>query len=154
MNPKKLRKFGWICFGLMWIPFTTLMIGVLQLPPGEYGLNEMPALAMYSLIPLSVLFILTFALIFGSLFASSIQNARIRKNGKPGRAKIVELYETGTTINHQPVVGFQLEVRSEYGELFQATTEQLISRFSITQYQPGAEVEVKYDPDTKRVVIV
>lgn len=154
MNPKKIRKIGWLCFGLMWIPFATLMIGMLQLPPGEYGWNEMPALARYSIIPLGVLFALTFILIFGSMLAGSFQNARIRKNGRPGKAKIVGLYETGTTINQQPVVGFELEVRSEYGELFQAKTEQLISRFNIHAYQPGTEVEVKYDPDTRAVVII
>jgi len=154
MNPKKIRKLGWLCFGLMWIPFSVLMFSMFQMPAGEYGWEELPALARFSLIPLGVLFALTFLLIFGSMLAGSIQNARIRKNGRPGKAKIVALYETGTTINHQPVVGFELEVRSEYGEIFQAKTEQLITRLNIPAYQPGTEVNVKYDPDTRKVVIV
>jgi hypothetical protein len=37
---------------------------------------------------------------------------------------------------------------------FQAETEMLVSRLQIPQIQPGAVVNVRYDPESKEVAIV
>src|SRR5690606_38390732 len=150
-------RLGGICFFLMWIPFTLLMIGLFQIgsePQKVNGIDMMPKLMQYSLPPLGILFVLTFVLIISSFVVSAYQKNRIRKYGKPGKAKILSLFETGSTINQHPVVGFEMEVYPTSGAIFKTKTEQLIRRLDIPRVQPEMEVTIKYDPKTLRVIIV
>jgi hypothetical protein len=78
----------------------------------------------------------------------------IRKTGKPARARVLKIWDTGTTVNDNPIVGMRLEVHAEGVEPFEAETKALIGRLDIPQIQPGAEVNVKYDPnDHTRVAL-
>jgi hypothetical protein len=74
------------------------------------------------------------------------QAEELQKTGLPAQATILQIWDTGTTVNDDPVVGFLLDVRPQEGEPFQARTKQLISRLTIPQVQPGAVVGVRYDP--------
>ena len=42
---KNMRKVGWWAFGLMWIPFVTLI----GLPAGEYAWSELPQHTQYGM---------------------------------------------------------------------------------------------------------
>ncbi|MDD1649266.1 MAG: hypothetical protein LUO80_02575 [Methylococcaceae bacterium] len=66
--------------------------------------------------------------------------------GKPASATIIGISDTGTTINNDPVVAFELEVHPDPGTPFKAKTRALISRLDVPQVQPGHVVPVKYDP--------
>jgi hypothetical protein len=80
--------------------------------------------------------------------------AEIRANGLPATAKIVRIWETGVRVNHNPVVGFLLEVHAEGMEPYEAETKALISILMIPQIQPGAVLKVKYDPkDPRRIAL-
>ncbi len=80
--------------------------------------------------------------------------AEIRANGLPARATVLKIWETGTRVNDNPVVGFLLEVHAEGMEPYQAETKALISILQIPQIQPGAVLKIKYDPkDPKRVAL-
>jgi len=58
------------------------------------------------------------------------------------------------SVNHDPIVGFRLEVHAEGVEPFEAETKAVIGRLDIPQIQPGADLPVKYDPkDHKRVAL-
>src|SRR3954471_19385167 len=70
------------------------------------------------------------------------------KDGTPAQATILRIWDTGTTINDNPVVGFLLEVRPQNQQAYQAETKSMIPRLSVSQFQPGAVVPVKFDPQT------
>ena len=68
------------------------------------------------------------------------------KDGTPAQATILRIWDTGTTINDNPVVGFLLEVHPQNLPAYQAESKSMIPRLSIPQFQPGANVPVKIDP--------
>lgn len=79
---------------------------------------------------------------------------QIRASGVPAEATVVQIWDTGVTVNNDPVVGFLLEVKPENQATFQAKTKALVSRLAVPRVQPGARLRVFYDPkDTTRVAI-
>ena len=98
------------------------------------------------------LFLLTSFSLFGCVsaitdpFTGENVARDIRANGLPATATVLQIWETGTRVNHNPVVGFLLEVHAEGLEPYRAETKALISILLIPQIQPGAVLKVKYDP--------
>src|SRR5690606_19031738 len=76
------------------------------------------------------------------------------KYGKEVPAKIIRVYETGTTVNNSYLVGFDLEVMPKNAPKFNTTTEQLISRLRIQEFEVGNNVLVAYDPETQEAIII
>ena len=152
--PKTMRRLGWISFFIMWVPFITLFIGMIGLPEGSYDWAELPALSRYSLLALGGFFFTTFFFLIGASIAAAILNRQIRATGELAEAEIIQIEDTGTTINNNPVVRFYLEVRPQGRSPFQAEAEQLTSRLHIPAIQPGRTLQVKYDPDTLDVALV
>jgi hypothetical protein len=78
----------------------------------------------------------------------------IRENGLPAKGKVLNIWETGVRVNHDPVVGFLLEIHAEGMPPYEAETMELISILWIPQIQPGAVLPVKYDPkDPNRIAL-
>ena len=96
---------------------------------------------------------LTSCLVIDSFTGENI-NAPIRENGIPASAEILEIWETGTRLNDNPVVGFLLLVTLEDGTSYEAETRNVVSIVHLCQVQPGAVVAVKVDPqDRSRVAL-
>lgn len=153
-NVTGMRKWGWLCFMVAWIPFIGIFIGMSSLPEGSYDWGQLPLLARGSILATGVLFGLSMLLLLGTSLLGGIENAQVLKNGQPAYAKVLELRDTGTTINYNPLVHFKLEVHPPAGPAFVAETERVIPRLQIPQIQPGTEVDVKFDPNTKEVAIM
>lgn len=151
---RRMRKLGWIAFTAMWIPFATMFVGMIGLPEGNYSWGELPVLSRYSLLVGGALAAASTILLVGAPIASGITNRSLVARGQPAEARILKIWDTGTTINQNPVVRMLLEVRPPGGSTFQAETERLISRLQVPQVQPGAMVRVRYDPQSKAVAIV
>ena len=80
--------------------------------------------------------------------------SQIRATGLPAKATVIKVWETGTRVNHNPIVGFELEVRAEGRPPWTAETKALVSILAIPRIQPGMELDVFYDPaDPSRVAI-
>lgn len=76
-------------------------------------------------------------------------------NARTGKATINAIRDTGTTINEDPVVEFQLNVTHPDGSVYAVLHQQLISRLRIPSIQPGTEVQVRIDPtDREKILIV
>lgn len=76
------------------------------------------------------------------------------KNGITAEAEVLEVRDTGVTINDNPQVGLLLEVRPSMAAVFQAEVKTVVSRLQVGQVIPGIKVEVLYDPaDTRRMVL-
>src|SRR5262245_26189422 len=87
-------------------------------------------------------------------FTGERENRQIRATGVPAEATVTQIWDTGVTVNNDPVVGFLLNVQPADGPAFQAKTRNLVSRLAVPRVQPGAHLRVFYDPkDTARVAI-
>lgn len=88
-------------------------------------------------------------------FTGEATAREIRAVGQPGEATVVQIWDTGVTVNDDPVVGFLLDVKPADGRPgFQAKTRALVSRLAVPRVQPGATLRVMFDPkDTSRVAI-
>ncbi len=77
----------------------------------------------------------------------------LQETGIAAEATIVRIWDTGITVNEDPVIGMEVEVYPAEGEPWRATIpKSLISRLDIPQFQPGKIVKVRYDPqDPSRV---
>jgi len=79
---------------------------------------------------------------------------QIRAVGVSAQATVVQIWDTGVTVNDDPVVGFLLDVAPEGRPAFQARTKALVSRLAVPRVQPGAQLRVMFDPkDTTRVAL-
>lgn len=79
----------------------------------------------------------------------------LRQKGVPAPAEILEIWDTGWTINDNPVIGMKVRVRPSDRPPFEATIEKTtVSRIAVPQFQPGNGVWVRFDPDDPRVVAV
>lgn len=79
------------------------------------------------------------------LLRSGAQNRQLLNSGTPATAVILELRDTGVTVNDNPQVELLLDVRPSDGSPFQATARTLISRLQTSQIQPGMQVLVRFD---------
>jgi hypothetical protein len=95
-----------------------------------------------------------FYLFYRLFFKSMINTARLQKTGIPGKARILEVKDTGITINNSPQVKLLLEVKNNFGQKYNATTRVLVSRINPGAYQPGMEVPVKIDPRNENNVVL
>lgn len=71
---------------------------------------------------------------------------RIRRVGRAADAVVLEIWDTGITVNNDPVVAFRLEVRPKESAPYEVETRGLVSRLHIPQIQPGATLPVAIDP--------
>ncbi len=68
------------------------------------------------------------------------------KNGVTAPAQILKTWDTGMSVNDNPVVGMLVNVQPANEPAFQMEMKQLVSRIQIGMFIPGAQVEVMYDP--------
>lgn len=80
---------------------------------------------------------------------------RLQEAGTPTTARILKIWDTGITVNDDPVIGLEVEIAREDGSLYTATIpKSLISRLDVPQFQPGLPVDVRIDPqDPTKVAI-
>lgn len=95
------------------------------------------------------------ALFFRSLRRDSRELAQAREllaAGEPAEAKVVRMWDTGTTLNDNPKVKFLLEVRPPGRAPYQAEVKCYVSRLRLPQVQPGSVIAVKIDREDETKV--
>jgi hypothetical protein len=95
-----------------------------------------------------------FYLFYRLFFKSMINTARLQKRGLPGRARIIEVRDTGVTINNNPQVKLVLELKNPLGQRYTTHCRVLVSRLNPTAYSAGMEVPVKIDPQNEKNVVI
>lgn len=95
-----------------------------------------------------------FYLFYRIFFKPMINASRLQKTGIPGKARILEVRDTGVTINNNPQVKLILEVKNSFGQKYNAQCRVLVSRINPWAYQPGMEVPVKIDPKNEQNVVL
>jgi hypothetical protein len=74
------------------------------------------------------------------------ETREVQAMGESAQATIVEIVDTGMTLNNDPVVDLILDVHRTGQSSYQARTRTPISRLDVPRFQPGAIVPVKVDP--------
>ncbi len=87
-----------------------------------------------------------FFLFYRLFFKSLINAGRLQKTGIPGRARILEVKDTGVTINNNPQVKLILEVKNSLGLKYTTSCKIVVSRINPGAYSAGMEVPVRIDP--------
>src|SRR4030081_1577600 len=90
----------------------------------------------------------------GGLAAEQQKTAALMANGIVGQARIDQISDTGTTINENPQVHFNLTVTIPGRDPYAATLTQVVSRIAIGSFQPGASVPVRVSPDDPQTLII
>ena len=79
---------------------------------------------------------------------------RIRRVGQAAEAVVLEIQDTGMTVNNDPIVAFRLEVRPPTGAPYEVNTRGLVGRLDVPRVQPGAVLPVAIDPaDPQKVAL-
>ncbi len=95
------------------------------------------------------------AISFGGEVRREMLRQALVEDGADAQATVLSLRQTGKFINDNPEVALQLRVEPEGAEAFEVELTQTIAQVELPAYQPGARVEVKYDPgDHERVVVM
>jgi hypothetical protein len=103
---------------------------------------------------IAAIFIIVFGWLYISFFRGLGGSKKILETGLPAQATILEVRDTGVTVNNNPQIKLILQVTPSTGIPYQAEVKLLISRLETYKYQPGMTLPVKYDPnDTSRVAI-
>lgn len=78
---------------------------------------------------------------------------RLQETGLPATATVVKVWDTGITVNDDPVIGLEVEVSRGDGSVYTATIpKSLVSRIDVSRFQPGSTVEVRIDPGDASLV--
>lgn len=79
----------------------------------------------------------------------------LQATGVAAEAEILSLWDTGITVNEDPVIGLKVRVRPKDGAPYEATiAKSLVSRLDVPQFQPGRVIPVRVDPhDPARVAV-
>lgn len=104
---------------------------------------------------MALLFVGVFGAVWLIFLRPMFRNANLKKTGIPARGKVLKVWDTGVTVNNNPQIGMELEVETDDLSPWIAKTKLIISRLQPHIYQPGATVQVRYDPkDPERVAVV
>jgi len=86
------------------------------------------------------------------LFKPMIISNKLAKSGLAATAKVMEVNDTGVTVNNSPQIKLLLEVYPPNGQTYLVETKQLISRLQTSIFQPGSILPVLIDPEDKDLI--
>ncbi len=79
---------------------------------------------------------------------------KVLETGLPGRGTITRMWETGVTINDQPVFGFELDLEVDGLPPGTASVQQVVPRMLAGAVLPGHSVAVKVDREDSSEVVI
>ncbi len=80
-------------------------------------------------------------------FGPIIRSQNLAEKGEKATATLLEFWDTGTTLNDNPMVGMRLEMHPNLLSPYETKTQAVISRLMIGMLHPGAQVQVSYNPN-------
>lgn len=102
----------------------------------------------------AAVFIGIFFAVYWFFFRPIIVSGKLMKTGVQRNGKILEMWDTGVTINNDPQVGLKVEVEDGQGKTYTVKTKSVISRLEAANIHPGLPVTVRVDPrDPQKIAI-
>lgn len=106
---------------------------------------------LLGVIVVPVVMLVTLAILWGVM--RSVAPVAI-KNGVIAPARVLEVRDTGVSINDNPQVALPLEVTPRDRAAFQAEVKTVVSRLNAALVQPGIDADVVFDPNNlKRIQV-
>jgi len=90
----------------------------------------------------------------GRMAAEQQRDQRLMAEGLVGQATITGVRETGTSVDRNPVVEFDLDVALDGRDPYPVTHRQVVSRLVVGAFAPGAVVPVRVDPGNVAEVLI
>ncbi len=88
--------------------------------------------------------------VVGGLLKGQAQDRRLLQTGAKASAQVLTVQATGASVSYgghrQPQVALRVQVQPESGQPFQAQLVSYVSELQIPQIQPGAVLQVRYNP--------
>jgi hypothetical protein len=109
-------------------------------------LSTLIAVSAIAPIAITIVVVVVVFVVFRRVFGGISQNNAMLVSGEPAQATVLQLWDTGVSLNDNPQVGLLLEVCSQNRPAYQVQTKSFISRLKVSQVQTGAVVAVKIDP--------
>ncbi len=158
------RRVSWLTMvfvgiAMMAVWLTSMAWGPLLVGKEAYGRFEHAAL------PAGVVVITLFIMAAGFwpeikryLLGGAARERRILQTGRAARATVVSLGENSAggvvTVNDQPYLNLVLEVRDGVRPPYTVSMDLVIPRVAVPQFQPGAVIAVKVDPNDPAAVVI
>lgn len=92
--------------------------------------------------------------VMGDLAESGATAQHLQANGRDGTATITAIRDTGMTVNDNPSIEMDLQVQVAGEPPYPVTHRQVVSRLAVANFQPGAQVSVKVDPQNPESLLV
>lgn len=97
----------------------------------------------------------TIGYVLVTIIFPQLRGNSLLKNGEVRNGMILEVWDTGVTINNiYPVIGLRIAVEDGSSVGYEATTEKMISRLDVARVQPGVAVTLRVDrSNPKRIAV-
>jgi hypothetical protein len=103
---------------------------------------------------MAFVFIVVFGGVFWAIYRPMIVQNKIMKTGVSATATILEVRDTGVTVNNSPQIKLLLQVTPPMGMQYKVEMKLLISRLQTYAFQPGMTIAVKIDPNDKDKIAI
>ena len=139
------RSINWGVFGLFGVIIVGFIIaGFFVSPKAETDDGHPLNIFFWGM---AGMFLLTNGGILLWVVLSNKRRDRIDRTWLDAEAEILSISETGTYINNQPRIAFRLHVNSPVHPPCEITHKQVIPLTVLSQYQQGATIRVKVNPE-------
>jgi hypothetical protein len=112
------------------------------------------SMATWIVLVMVLIFCGMFYLFYRLFFKPMIDTNRLQKTGIPAKARVLEVRDTGVTINNNPQVKLVLEVKNSLGQKYTTQCRVLVSRINPGTYQAGMELPIRIDPKNEMNVVL
>jgi len=102
----------------------------------------------------ALVFIAIFGGVFWSIFRPMMTQNKLMKTGVSATATVLEVRDTGVTVNNSPQIKLLLQVTPPMGMQYKVQTKVLISRLQTYEFQAGMTIAVKIDPNDKDKIAI
>lgn len=99
---------------------------------------------------LMVLLLVAIPLVIGAILSMPLLRSvfpHYIPNGVTTSARVVEVWDTGATVNMDPMIGLLLEFSTTTGALVHVKTRTVVPRLNAPLIKPSTAVEILYDPE-------
>ena len=96
----------------------------------------------------------TLAMVFRTIMRGPAQRSRLAQIGVSGTAKLLEITQTGTRVNNQPLIKLRLLVSLPDRPPYTAVHHEIIPMVRLSQLVPGRDVPVRVDPNDLALMAV
>ncbi|WP_160136507.1 hypothetical protein [Chryseobacterium sp. c4a] len=102
---------------------------------------------------MTLIYVLVFQLIVGRFFRNT-KEEKILFAGRNAEANIISVSQTGTTVNDQPEIIFQVSFKDLRGNQHIATYKKIVSLLNLASVPKAGMIEIMYDEnDPKKIMI-